>query len=589
MRLRMVVLALLAVLGFGSMATAQEQAWLQVEAQPSLAEAEARARAYAAEFPNVSGYQLSSGWYAIVLGPYSPEAAAGALSDLRGDGAIPGDSFVTDDATHRQQFWPVGAIAGQVEVEPLLSDPLIVDPMLADPAIEAVDPVIEVMPAEETVREAKASEAELDADGRKALQTAMAWYGFYEGGIDGAFGPGTRNSMAAWQEANGFEATGVLTSKQRAALVGNYQADQAEFGFASISEPEAGIEITLPMALVEFDHYEPPFVHYNEKANSGLKVILISEPGNQDSLSGLYDVLQTLEVVPAEGERSKSEKSFTINAASSAVQSYAYAELKDGMVKGYLVVWNPADAERMSRILPALKASFRGVGDKALDPGLVPMDAATRSGLLAGMEVKLPKLSRSGFFVDASGVVVTTVEAVAQCGRVTIDHATDATVVAQDQATGIAILRPVSPLAPPAFARFAGGAVRLGSEVAVAGYSYEDKLPAPVLTFGTLEEEKGLNGEAGISRLAAPVLPGDAGGPVLDATGAVLGMLLPPAVKGAKLLPDGVAFAAQAGMIGQVLTASGVVVTAATSTDLATPDALNAAGLGMTVLVSCWE
>lgn len=573
----MVLLALLAVLGFAPVALAQE-AWVQVEAQPSLTEAEGRARDYAAEFPNVSGYQLSSGWYAIVLGPYSPEAAAGALADLRSDGAIPRDSFVTDGGAHRQQFWPVGAIAGQPQVDPVV-----------DPAMEPVAPVIEVMPAEESVREAKASEAELDADGRKALQTAMAWYGFYDGGIDGAFGPGTRNSMAAWQEANGFEATGVLTTKQRATLVGNYQADQAEFGFVSASEPEAGIEITLPLALVQFDHYEPPFVHFNEKAGSGLKVILISEPGNQDSLSGLYDVLQTLEVVPAEGERSKSEKSFTINAASDTVQSYAYAEVKDGMVKGYLVVWNPADAERMSRILPALKSSFRGVGDKALDPGLVPMEAATRSGLLAGMEVKLPKLSRSGFFVDAAGTVVTTVEAVAQCGRVTIDHATDATVVAQDAETGVAILQPITPLAPQAFARFSGGAVRLGSEIAVAGYSYEDKLPAPVLTFGTLEEEKGLNGEAGLSRLAAPVLPGDAGGPVLDGTGAVLGMLLPPAVKGAKLLPDGVAFAAQAGVIGQALTSAGVVVSPATSTDLATPDALNAAGLGMTVLVSCWE
>lgn len=577
MRLWTVLLALLAVLGFSAAAMAQD-AWVQVEAQPSLAEAEGRARDYAAEFPNVSGYQLSSGWYAIVLGPYSPEAAAGALADLRSDGAIPRDSFVTDGGAHRQQFWPVGAIAGQPQVDPVV-----------DPAMEPVAPVIEVMPAEETVREAKASEAELDADGRKALQTAMAWYGFYEGGIDGAFGPGTRNSMAAWQEANGFEATGVLTTKQRATLVGNYQADQAEFGFASVSEPEAGIEITLPLALVQFDHYEPPFVHYNEKNGSGLKVILISEPGNQDSLSGLYDILQTLEVVPAEGERSKSEKSFTINAASSTVQSYAYAEVKNSMVKGYLVVWNPVDAERMSRILPALKSSFRGVGDKALDPGLVPMDAATRSGLLAGMEVKLPKLSRSGFFVDAAGTVVTTVEAVAQCGRVTIDHATEARVVAQDPATGVAILQPVTPLAPQAFARFSGGAVRLGSEIAVAGYSYEDKLPAPVLTFGTLEEEKGLNGEAGLSRLAAPVLPGDAGGPVLDGTGAVLGMLLPPAVKGAKLLPDGVAFAAQAGVIGQALTSAGVVVSPATSTDLATPDALNAAGLGMTVLVSCWE
>ena len=579
MRLRMVLLALLAVLGFSKVALAQQQAWVQVEAQPSLTEAEGRARDYAAEFPNVSGYQLTSGWYAIVLGPYAPEAAAGALADLRSDGAIPRDSFVTDDGAHRQQFWPVGAIAGQPQV----------DPVAVDLATEAEAQVIDVTPAEESLPDAKASETALDAGGRKALQTAMAWYGFYEGGIDGAFGPGTRNSMAAWQEANGFEATGVLTTRQRTTLVANYQADQAEFGFASVSEPEAGIEITLPLALLQFDHYEPPFVHYNEKNGSGLKVILISEPGNQDSLSGLYDVLQTLEVVPAEGERSKSDKSFTINAASSAVQSYAYAEMKNGMVKGYLVVWNPVDAERMSRILPALATSFRGVGDKALDPGLVPMDAATRSGLLAGMEVKLPKLSRSGFFVDAAGTVVTTAEAVAQCGRLTIDHATEARIVAQDASSGVAILQPITPLAPQAFARFSSASVRLGSQIAVAGYSYEDKLPAPVLTFGTLEEEKGLNGEAGMTRLAAPVLPGDAGGPVLDGTGAVLGMLLPPAVKGAKLLPDRVAFAAQAGVIGQALTSAGVVVSPAASTDLATPDALNAAGLGMTVLVSCWE
>ena len=31
----------------------------------------------------------------------------------------------------------------------------------------------------------------------------------------------------------------------------------------------------------------------------------------------------------------------------------------------------------------------------------------------------------------------------------------------------------------------------------VAGYSYEDRLPAPVMTFGTLEDVTGLNGETG--------------------------------------------------------------------------------------------
>lgn len=583
MKIKVLLIAILAVLSLARAGLAQEQAWLQIESQPSLTMAEERVRAYAAVFPDVAGFQVRNGWYVVVLGPYAPEAAAGRIADLKRENLIPRDSFITDGATHALQFWPVGQSAVPA-AEPVTETPLVDVPGVEVPGIEVPEAL-----ADETPQQAKASEAELSRDGRKALQQAMAWYGFYTAAIDGSFGAGTRKSMAAWQEANGFDATGVLTSLQRATLIANFDADQAEFGFQTITEAEAGIEITLPTKLVQFDHYEPPFVHFAEKDGSGLRVILISEPGDQNSLYGLYDILQTLEVVPAQGERSRNERDFTINAVSDTVQSFAYAEASKGMVKGYLVVWNPADAERMQRILPAMAASFRSVGDKALDPGLVPMDEAARSGLLSGLEVKTAKLSRSGFFVDAKGTVVTTTEAVAQCGRVTIENDTDATVTATDAALGLAILTPSTPMAPAAFAAFDTGAVRKGAEIAVAGYSYEARLPAPVLTFGTLEDDKGLNGEAGVLRLAIPVLPGDAGGPVVDASGAVVGMLLPGAANGAKLLPDGVAFAATAQALTQALAAAGVVTSAPSTTGLATPDALNAQALGMTVLVSCWE
>ena len=577
MNFRVLFLAVLAVLGLARMVAAQEQAWLQIESQPSLTMAEERVRAYAAVFPDVAGFQVRNGWYVVVLGPYLPEEAAGRLNDLLRENMIPGDSFVTDGATHALQFWPVGQSAVP-EAEQVTETPLVDVPALEAPVV-----------ADETPRQAKASEAELSRDDRKALQAAMAWYGFYEAAIDGSFGAGTRKSMAAWQEANGYEATGVLTTLQRGTLIANYDADQAEFGFETITEAEAGIEITLPTKLVQFDHYEPPFVHFIEKDGSGLRVVLISEPGDQSSLSAMYDILQTLEVVPAQGERARGERDFTINAVSDTVQSFAYAETGKGMVKGYLVVWNPADADRMERILPALRASFRAIGDKALDPGLVPMDEAARTGLLSGLEVKTPKYSRSGFFVDAKGTVVTTAEAVAQCGRVTIEGDTDATVTLTDAALGLAVLTPATPMAPAAFAGFQTSALRLGAEISVAGYSYEAKLPAPVLTYGTLEDDKGLNGEAGVLRLAIPVLPGDAGGPVVNASGAVVGMLLPGLTGGAKLLPDGVAFAATAQALTQALTAAGVVTSAASGVAIATPDALNAQALGMTVLVSCWD
>jgi hypothetical protein len=123
----------------------------------------------------------------------------------------------------------------------------------------------------------------------------------------------------------------------------------------------------------------------------------------------------------------------------------------------------------------------------------------------------------------------------------------------------------------------------------VAGYSYEDRLSAPVLTFGQMAEAGGLNGEAGINRLAMTVLPGDAGGPVVARDGSVVGMLLPKAVDSGRILPADVAFATAAEGIARVLTSAGVTATTATAGADLTPEALTKAATGMTVLVSCFD
>ena len=98
---------------------------------------------------------------------------------------------------------------------------------------------------------------------------------------------------------------------------------------------------------------------------------------------------------------------------------------------------------------------------------------------------------------------------------------------------------------------------RLQSDVAVAGYSYGGVLGAPTLTFGRLADVKGLNGESEQKRLALKALDGDAGGPVVDINGAVLGMLLPAPTEGRKL-PEGVSFAANSDAVANVLTAASV-------------------------------
>lgn len=597
---------LMTLLLLGAGAQAQQgvagAVWVQMEALPTLTDAEERARAYTGIFPDVMGFQLRSGWYAILIGPYSSESGPARLAALKAERLIPADSYLTDSGAFRQQFWPVG-VAGvavpPVEQAPLpdaAQDPFLGDSFLSDPSL-LVEPALPLDPdaaplfPDETVAEARASEAALERDQRMDLQTALKWFGFYTATIDGAFGSGTRNSMAAWQEDNGLEATGVLTTAQRAVLLDSYRTAQAELDLRTITEPEAGIEITLPMALVKFDHYEPPFVHYAEQDGSGVRVVLISQPGDQGTLFGLYDSLQSLAVVPLDGPRERRERSFTLSGQSASLESYTYAELSGGLVKGYMLIWNPKDGKRMARVLAAMQASFKPVGDRALDPGLVPMPEEQRQGLLAGLEVRRPSLSRTGFFVDGTGAVLTTTEATTGCSRITLDLETEASLVQSNAALGVALLRPDQALSPRVVANLAPQPGRTGAEVAVSGYSYEDQLPAPTLTFGTFVDAKGLQGETGLNRLAIGTLPGDAGGPVLDATGAVLGLLLSrDAGETGRQLPEGVGLAASATALGALLKQAGIQSAPPTrSGEALAPDDLTRLSEGMTVLVSCWN
>lgn len=553
-------------------------AWVQIEAQPDLTVAKERAAAWAAVFPDVQGYALGSGWYAIVLGPYDGLVAETRLGLLRDENLIPRDSFVADGSELGPMFWPTIGSAPSLTPAPLTE--IAVAPLDATPLATTLP--------DETPDEARASESLLSQTEREDLQTALQWFGFYDSTIDGAFGRGTRASMAAWQEAQGLEPTGILTTAQRATLTDGWREETRAFGFQSLTEAEAGIELTIPAALVEFDHYEPPFVHFRAKDGSQTRLILISTPGSAATLAGLYDTLQTLEIMPPDGPRALGEDSFTLQGANADLVTVAEATAKRGLVKGWMLSYPPADAARMERVMQTIRASFRGVGDRALDPGMVPLDDAARQGLIAGLEVRHARISRSGFYVDAAGAVLTTTEAVDQCARILLDGVTEATLALSDPATGLAVVKPVSALAPASFAAFASAAPVRGAELAVAGYSYEDRLSAPVLTFGQMAEAGGLNGEAGINRLAITTLPGDAGGPVVARDGSVVGMLLPRAESG-RVLPADVAFATAAEGIARVLTSAGVTATTATAGADRTPEALTKRATGMTVLVSCFD
>lgn len=588
-----------------------QTSWIQLEAHLSPATAEQAAREYDVELDNVAGLTIGGGWYSVALGPFETDEAQRLLAELRAQGRIPRDAFLTDTSIYRQQFYPAAGTALSAAPATPAAEPTQPEVVAEAPAPQPVpqpapqpevvaeapapepepEPVVVAEPElpEETPAEARRSEAQLTRDERAELQIALQWFGYYRGGIDAAFGPGTRGSMAAYQADIGAEQTGVLTTRQRARLLSEYNEILSSIGFQTVRDETAGIQIDLPLAMVSFDRYDPPFAHYVTANDSGVRVLLISQAGDEATLLGLYDIMQTLKIVPLDGERERRRGSFILTGENADITSYTYAVLANGHVKGFTLIWPAGEDRRREVVLERMRDSFTPLAEFVL-PETVGEGALDQSiDLLSGLEIRRPERARSGFYVDARGTVLTTAEAVASCDQVTIDEAYTANVVAVDDGLGLALLRPRDPLAPMGFARFTAGVPRIASEIAVAGYSFEGALSAPTLTFGTLADIRGLNGEEELKRLTVVSQPSDAGGPVMDTSGSVLGMLLPDPSDSGRVLPADVSFAADGLAIAAFLSRNGLAPAAAEQGDILSAERLTKIAANMTVLVSCWN
>ncbi len=571
-----------------------QTAYVQIEAQRTLSSATEKARDYAARLPDVTGHYLGTGWYGIALGPYSEADAQRVLSALRAAGSIPADAYLVTGQNFEQQFWPVG-VGAPTAAQP--APDLDQDPDLTPEDLAAALEVPEIAPApepdpleipDETPAEARASEALLTRPEREELQIALQWAGFYEGAIDAAFGPGTRASMRAWQEANNHEPTGILTSGQRAQLFAAYNAVLEGMDLQLVRDDAAGIEMVLPTGAVEFTEYEPPFARFDARSEDlPAQVLLISQPGDQARFAGFYEILQTLEIVPPEGPRERSGGSFTIEGIDGDRHTWVQASLEDGRIKGFALVWPAGDEDRRARVLAEMQESFVRL-DGVLDPAIAPPDEGQSIDLVSGLEVRRPTLTRSGFYIDEAGSVLTTAEAVESCERITVDAGYEARVAHLDEALGIAVLRPDAALSPLGVAEFQTGVPRLQAEVAVAGFPYGSVLATPAVTFGRLADLRGLDGEEQVKRLTLTAAEGDAGGPLFDNGGAVLGMLLPRPSDSAQVLPEDVAIALDAEAIVASLETAGIEVNTTSNMAFMAPGTLTLLAADMTVLVSCW-
>ncbi len=540
---------------------AQDMRWIQIEAQPSLLEAETRARIYAQEFPDTQAHSIGSGWYAITLGPLPEDEADLRMSQLRARAAIPRDSFLATGANYRQRIYPIGPAPAAVTAAQTFEAEVIQEEATQVSVVETAEsaapeqasPEQSITVPDETLSEARASEDLLSRAEKMDLQRYLQWAGYYNSTIDASFGRGTRRSMAAWQTDNGHEDTGVLTTAQREKLRAQYFAIFAGLGLETHRDLEAGISIDLPKEVVAFDAYAAPLAHFKaQDASSPAQIFLISAAGNRGDLAAIYGVLPTLSIVPMNIEKSLNKDRFVITGAGTSTRAFITASHKGGEIKGFGLIWPNQNEEQFDRLVAHMRKSFETFPG-TLDPSLSV--AINDSETEFGVAIRKPAFVKSAVFVSDQGHAMTDTSNLENCSALTIGGTYDAEIIARSE-TGAGLLSPKSEFNPISYAKL-GDAVRKGDKTFLSSYPYGGRLGLASVTQATVMETTDLSGNAEKFRLDFLAEPGDLGGAVLDQSGNLTGILVSRDDTG-RILPNNVNFAAATDALASMMQSAGL-------------------------------
>ncbi len=134
----------------------------------------------------------------------------------------------------------------------------------------------------------------------------------------------------------------------------------------------------------------------------------------------------------------------------------------------------------------------------------------------------------SGFVVSARGHVLTSAHVVDDCREVRVERAgraVAASTLASDPDSDLAVLAAQGEGGPSAAWR-EGRGLRPGDTVVVTGYPLSGLLTQMNVTSGNVSALSGPRNDLRLFQITAPVQPGNSGGPVLDTSGNVVGVVV---------------------------------------------------------------
>jgi S1-C subfamily serine protease len=229
---------------------------------------------------------------------------------------------------------------------------------------------------------------------------------------------------------------------------------------------------------------------------------------------------------------------------------------------------------------------------------IVMSTAMLAAGAAAAQEPQIA--TGSGVAIAAGGEVLTNAHVVEACQSIKLTFGDGSSepgeVVARDQRNDLALLRIKRKFDPARVAVFRDGPpLRPGDPIVVLGYPLSGVLATgPNLTVGNISALAGLGDDTRYLQISAPVQPGNSGGPLLDTSGHLVGIVTAKlnAVNVARAIgdiPQNVNFALKAQLVREFLESKLITYKTEKSTARLAPADVGEIARPFTVYIICTE
>lgn len=207
-----------------------------------------------------------------------------------------------------------------------------------------------------------------------------------------------------------------------------------------------------------------------------------------------------------------------------------------------------------------------------------------------------PIFTGSGVVIGTHGEILTNAHVVERCNSISVqfpsEQAQPAVLVADDQRNDLAVIRSKNPRVSVAAFR-EGKPLRAGDAVVALGYPLSGLLASAAnVSTGIVSALAGVGDDSRHLQISAPVQPGNSGGPLLDASGHIVGIVAAKlnAVSIARLMgdiPQNVNFAIKAEVARAFLDSRGIHYKTARSDQQLSPADVGDMARPLTAYIQC--